>query len=93
MQEVWRVLKATGRFLLGFRPQNEQLRRHFPASVYTFSLAEEIRQMLLPAGFHSVSLVNPGASTRGVMFAVASRVQDSAVSDPANNACRHATSP
>lgn len=93
MKEVRRVLKEGGRFVLGFRPASEEVRRAFPASLYTFRHPEQIRQMLLEAGFHSVSLVDRGSSTRGVMFAVASTVQPSAISDPASIACRHETSP
>ncbi len=93
IQEVRRVLKDGGRFVVGFRPASERERRAFPASVYTFRPPEQIRQMLLEAGFHSVSLVDRGASARGVMFAVASTMQHWTISDPASIACRHETSP
>lgn len=93
MKEVRRVLKRGGRFVLGFRPASEEVRRAFPASVYTFRHPEQIRRMLLEAGFHSVSLVDRDSSTRGVLFAVASTVRPSAISDPASIACRHEPSP
>lgn len=93
MKEVRRVLKGGGRFVLGFRPASEEVRRAFPTSVYKFRHPEQICQMLLEAGLHSVSLVDRGSSTRGVMFAAASTVQPSAISDPASIACRHETSP
>ncbi len=93
MQEVRRVLKDSGRFVLGFRPESERTRRSFPASVYTFRAAEEITEMLLSAGFPSVSLVDRGATSRGTIFAVACTVKAPAVSDPANNVCRQGTSP
>jgi SAM-dependent methyltransferase len=73
MREVRRVLKEGGRFALGFRPESEQARRGFPASVYTFRPAEQIQQMLLSAGFPSVSLVDQGDLTRGVVFAIATK--------------------
>jgi ubiquinone/menaquinone biosynthesis C-methylase UbiE len=72
LREARRVLKNDGRFVLGFRAANEPALRNFPASVYTFRPAEQIRQMLLAAGFGSVSLVDRGAAARGVLFAVAS---------------------
>jgi SAM-dependent methyltransferase len=93
IKEVRRVLKEGGRFVLGFRPASEEARRAFPASVYTFRPADQIRQMLLAAGFHHVGLLDRGASTRGVMFAVASTMQHSPISDPASSACQHETSP
>jgi len=73
MQEVRRVLKDGGRFVLGFRPASEQARRGFPASVYTFHSAEQIDQMLLSAGFHSASTVDREEEARGVLFALASK--------------------
>jgi SAM-dependent methyltransferase len=93
MKEVRRVIKDGGRFVLGFRPASEEARRAFPASVYTFRPAEQIRQMLLAAGFHPVTLVDRGASTRGITFAVASTAQHSAINDPVSNACQRETSP
>jgi SAM-dependent methyltransferase len=72
LQEARRVLKAGGRFVLGFRPEDEQARRHFPASVYTFRPADQTRQMLMAAGFRSVDIVNGGVAARGITFAVAS---------------------
>lgn len=93
MKEVRRVLKDGGRFVLGFRPESEQARQDFPASVYTFRPAEQIRQLLLSAGFRSVNLVDRGGPSRGVMFAVASTVEEPAISDPASIAWRHETSP
>ncbi len=86
MKEVRRVLKEGGRFVLGFRPASEEVRRAFPASVYTFRPADQIRQMLLAAGFHDVSLVDLGTSARGAIFAIASTKQNPAISDPASSA-------
>jgi SAM-dependent methyltransferase len=93
MREARRVLKDGGRFVLGFRPESEQARRDFPASVYTFRLPQQIRQMLLSAGFQSVSLVDRGAAVRGIILAVASAGGAPAISEPASNAWQHETSP
>ncbi|MBI1790106.1 MAG: class I SAM-dependent methyltransferase [Acidobacteria bacterium] len=73
MQEVRRVLKDGGRFVLGFRPESEQARRDFPASVYTFRPAEQIHQMLLSAGFRSVRIVDREDAAREVRFALATK--------------------
>ncbi|MEW5980460.1 MAG: class I SAM-dependent methyltransferase [Acidobacteriota bacterium] len=85
MREVRRVLKNNGRFVLGFRPESEQARRMFPASVYTFHPAEKIHQVLLSAGFRDVSIVDGGAAARGVILAVASRAEASTISGPPSN--------
>jgi SAM-dependent methyltransferase len=72
LKEVRRILKPGGSFVLGFRSENEKVRQSFPATVYTFRSAEEIRHLLLAACFDRVDLACPGAQSRGVTFAVAS---------------------
>lgn len=71
MVEVRRVLKGGGRFVLGFRPGSERTRRTFPASIYTFHPPGQIREMLLAAGFSSVTIPDPMEAGRGILFAVA----------------------
>jgi ubiquinone/menaquinone biosynthesis C-methylase UbiE len=70
LQEVRRVLRPGGRFVLGFRPASEQMSREFPASVYTFRPACEIRDLLLTAGFHRLEFVEP-ESGGGIVLAIA----------------------
>lgn len=43
LREIWRVLQDSGRFVLGFRPDSDKVRRDFPDSVYTFRPAEQIQ--------------------------------------------------
>ncbi len=69
-QEIRRVLKDGGRFILGFRPPDPAVLRAFPASVYTFRSGDEIRRLLLSAGFADVSAVEPGPAARSVVLAV-----------------------
>jgi SAM-dependent methyltransferase len=71
LREIRRVLKARGRFVLGFRPDSEEVRRSFPDSVYRFRTGEQIRRMVLEAGFASAELMEGGEATRGVAMVAA----------------------
>lgn len=73
LANIREVLAPGGRFVLGFRPPSDDLRRKFPAPVYRFREPEEVQALLLGAGFTRVHLAPPSPHTRGAAFAVASR--------------------
>jgi ubiquinone/menaquinone biosynthesis C-methylase UbiE len=71
LKEARRVLRAGGRLVLGFRPRGNPAVADFSPAVYTFRSAEEIKDLLLSAGFRSVRLERPGRPARGTVFALA----------------------
>lgn len=81
LRQIRRVLKPGGRFVLGFRPASDETMRAFPATVYSFRPAEQLRQALCSAGFQEVALVNRGSAGRGIVFIVASGTTSAAQSD------------
>ena len=52
LREIARVLKPNGKFVLGFRPAEDELvTKRFPSSVYTFRTVAEVGSLLAEAGF------------------------------------------
>lgn len=52
LAEIWRVLKPNGKFVIGFRPAEDQMAtRRFPASLYTFRAVAEVESLLIRSGF------------------------------------------
>ena len=57
LREIRRVLRDRGRFVLGFRPADDELAAaSLPASVYTLHSIEEMTSALLLAGFGNVTV-------------------------------------
>ena len=57
LREIRRVLRDHGRFVLGFRPADDELAAaSLPASVYTLHSIEEMTSALLLSGFGNVSV-------------------------------------
>lgn len=55
--EIRRVLRDGGRFVLGFRPADDELAAaNLPISVYTLHSIEEMKSALSRAGFNDVSI-------------------------------------
>ncbi|MBI4443261.1 MAG: class I SAM-dependent methyltransferase [Acidobacteria bacterium] len=74
LQEIRRVMKEGGRFVLGFRLKDEKALAEFPASVYTFYTPDEVQSLLREAGFEKIRILSGWALGRGVLFAVAYRI-------------------
>lgn len=52
LAEIARVLRPNGKFVLGFRPaEDEIVTRRFPASIYTFRTTAEVEALLRKVGF------------------------------------------
>lgn len=57
LREIRRVLHKRGRFVLGFRPADDELAAaSLPTSVYTLHSIEEMKSALLLAGFGNVTV-------------------------------------
>ena len=73
LQEIRRVMREGGRFVLGFRLKDEKALAEFPASVYTFYTADEVQLLLRRAGFEEVRILSGRVLGKAVLFAVAVR--------------------
>ena len=54
LRELARVLRPGGPLILGFRPKDDPASRDFPEGVYTFYGRDEVRELLVGAGFVDV---------------------------------------
>ncbi len=61
-REVHRVLRDGGRFVLAFRDRADPEAASFPAPMYTFRAAEEVRCALVGAGFRVTQTVDDAAA-------------------------------
>jgi ubiquinone/menaquinone biosynthesis C-methylase UbiE len=68
LRELSRVLRDGGRLVLGFHANRETAASAFPASVYTFYDAGEVRELLERTGFVDVEI---GCATADVALAIA----------------------
>ena len=62
LREVRRVLRDGGRFVLAFRDRTDPAAANFPAPLYTFRGADEVRHCLGMAGFATVETVDGAPS-------------------------------
>jgi SAM-dependent methyltransferase len=52
LAQLYRVLVTSGRLVLGFRPaEDAEMAARFPSSVYRFRTTDEMKQLLVAAGF------------------------------------------
>ncbi len=73
-QEIYRVMKAGTRFVLGFGPkEDERAVANFPATVYRFYTSGEVRSLFKEAGFTEVHTACHQISSRDIVFGVAHR--------------------
>ena len=63
------MLRAGGRLLLGFRPQEDGAAADFPETVYRFYTKDEVHGLLQAAGFSDAQLELAG----GLAFATGHR--------------------
>jgi ubiquinone/menaquinone biosynthesis C-methylase UbiE len=54
LEEIARVLRPGGKFVLVFRPNSDPATSDFPTSVYTFRSIEEIERLVSSCGFENV---------------------------------------
>ena len=73
LREIARVMKPGARFVLGFRPKDDQTASAFPETIYTHYASDEVRAFLEKSGFGSVQIVDRRFSRRIVCFAMARR--------------------
>ncbi len=74
LREIRRVLKPGGRFILAFRPRDDEtMRNTVPASTHTLYTTEEVRAFFEEAGFAPVEMLHQRFSRRLVFFARAHR--------------------
>lgn len=70
LREIRRVVKPTGKLVLGFKPDSEDARRAFPPPIYTFRAQEEVHDLLAASGFSGIKTIPASAASRGVAFSL-----------------------
>lgn len=74
LREVLRLLRPTGRFVLGFRPhEDSNAVASFPASIYRFRTVAEVQAALQLSGFVVVKTVTSPLQSRLMTWVVAER--------------------
>ena len=76
LESIARVLKAGGRFVLGFRPAEDGVfNARFPASVYTFRTTVEVETLLAAAGLEIVDARRRDIPGNSMVWLVAERTR------------------
>jgi SAM-dependent methyltransferase len=70
VQEIVRVLKPGGRFVLSFRPGDDPETRNFPATIYRFYTVDEAQALLRDGGFKDINIVRRKSPPEPLVFAV-----------------------
>jgi ubiquinone/menaquinone biosynthesis C-methylase UbiE len=74
LREIYRVMKAGARFVLGFIPkEDERTVANFPAAIYRFSTSDEVQQLLEVSGFTDIHMVRDQVASRDIVFGVGHR--------------------
>ncbi len=74
LQEIHRVCREGGRFVLAFGPkEDERAAAGFPGSVYTFYSIGQTRDLLSKAGFHNACMLRERIRGRDIVFALGRR--------------------
>jgi ubiquinone/menaquinone biosynthesis C-methylase UbiE len=74
LQEIYRVMKAGARFVLGFSPKEEERTvANFPAAVYHFYTSDEVYELLGASGFTGIQMVHERVASRDIVFGVGQR--------------------
>ncbi len=69
LEEIHRILRPQGRFVLSFRYDDKALRT-FPLSVYRFYPPDEVLSLLNAAGFYSGRIESRANSSRALFWAI-----------------------
>jgi SAM-dependent methyltransferase len=73
LREIRRVLRDRGRFVLGFRPADDEIASaNLPASVYRLHSIEDMKSALSRAGFNDVSIERAELSKGFIAWAICS---------------------
>lgn len=70
LRELWRVLRADGRLVLGFREKSDEAIAHFPAPTYHFYSKDEVAALLTDADLANAD-IRPAAVSPGLQIAIA----------------------
>lgn len=81
LREFRRVLRDSGRLVLGFKPKSQSTDAQFPAEVYTFRTVEEVRCLLAEADFSEVTATEFRSASRLVVLMAAHAGAAAAVSN------------
>ncbi|MBI3798376.1 MAG: class I SAM-dependent methyltransferase [Deltaproteobacteria bacterium] len=74
LQEIYRVMKAGARFVLGFSPkEDERAGANFPAAIYRFYTSDEVYRLLAASGFTDIQMVRDRVASRDIIFGVGHR--------------------
>jgi ubiquinone/menaquinone biosynthesis C-methylase UbiE len=74
LREIFRVMKPGARFVLGFRPKDdERAVANFPAAIYRFYTSDEVQGLLAACGFTSIEMVRSQVASRDLVFGVVQR--------------------
>jgi ubiquinone/menaquinone biosynthesis C-methylase UbiE len=70
IQEIARVLRPRGRFVLGFRPGDDPTTGNFPASIYRFYTVDELGDLLAAGGFTKINMERGRTATGTMVFTI-----------------------
>jgi ubiquinone/menaquinone biosynthesis C-methylase UbiE len=74
LREIYRVMKAEARLVLGFRSREDHRAvTNFPSPIYQFYTGDEVAGFLNDAGFAHIQLLTQGCGSRVLTFGIAHR--------------------
>jgi len=71
LEEIARVLRPGGKFVMAFRPSSDPVTADFPSSIYTFRSIEEVENLAESCGFENISFQS-GSDSETVLCATRS---------------------
>jgi ubiquinone/menaquinone biosynthesis C-methylase UbiE len=74
LREIYRVMKAGARFVLGFSPkEDERTVANFPTTIYHFYTSDEVQGLLDASGFTGIQMIHERVASRDIVFGVGHR--------------------